>query len=343
MLAALLAPLAFFFQAAPQAADGPCDLARSASLREKARSALQGHQYDQAAQEFQEALHACPRQHAILLEVSEAQTHRRDFAEAIRAAQEFLALEPNSLSGSLVLGNAYFMAGRFAEARGVAERVLEREPGHATALKLKGNIQFVTGETARAKDTFMSLLDQHPDDAEAAYMLGRIYYQEGRVEYAMGQFQRALKLDPLSYKAYDNLGLCYEARGETDMALRHFLTAIKLVDQDHPDYDWVYANLANLLLETGDAKQAFAAASKAADRNPNSARNFYIGGKALCKLEKTDLCVNWLERSTALDPNYPEPLYLLAKAYGQLGQKQKAKETFEKFRQVKAKELSGQR
>ena len=168
-------------------------------------------------------------------------------------------------------------------------------------------------------------------------MLGRIYYQQGRFDYAIGQFQRALKIDPRSYKAYDNMGLCYQALGDSEMATRYFLTAIKMVEKDHPDYDWAYANLASLLLEKGDAQQAFAAASKAADRNPLSARNFYIGGKALCKLEKTDLCMNWLERSVSLDPNYPDPLYLLAKVYGQLGQDQKAKQTLEKIRAVKAK------
>lgn len=297
----------------------------------------------QAAQQLQKAFEACPAQHGVLLDLSDAYTHGRDFAQAIRAAQEFLGIEPKSVTGILVLGNAYFMAARFQEARHQAERALELEPDQPTALKLRGNIEYLVGETNRAKDTFMGLLDQHPDDAEAAYMLGRIYYQEGRIDYAMGQFQRVLKLDPQSYKAYDNLGLCYEARGETDMAIRHFLTAIKLVDKEHPDYDWPYANLANLLLQTGDANEAFAAASKAADRNPNSARNFYIGGKALCKLGKTDLCVNWLERSVSLDPNYPDPLYLLAKAYGQLGQQQKAKETLEKFREVKTKELNNRR
>ena len=110
-----------------------------------------------------------------------------------------------------------------------------------------------------------------------------------------------LKINPQSYKAYDNLGLCYQARGETELAIRHFLTAIKMVEKDHPEYDWPYANLADLLLENNDFEKAFAAASKAADRNPRSARNFYLGGKALCKLQKVDLCVNWLQRSVALD------------------------------------------
>jgi len=41
--------------------------------------------------------------------------------------------------------------------------------------------------------------------------------------------------------------------------------------------------------------------------------------------------------SVSLDPNYPDPLYLLAKVYSQKGQEQKAKETLDKFRAVKAK------
>ena len=133
-------------------------------------------------------------------------------------------------------------------------------------------------------------------------MLGRIYYQEGRIDYAIGQFERVLRINPRSYKAFDNIGLCYESRGDTDIAIRYYLTAIKLVEKDHPDYDWAYANLANLLVDKGDPEKAFAAASKAADRNPYSARNFYIGGKALHKLGKIELSVNWLERAAALDP-----------------------------------------
>jgi tetratricopeptide (TPR) repeat protein len=343
VITALLAILGWSLQAAQQTPGGSCDRAHSGSLRGSARQAVQNRQYDQAADQFQQAYEACPTQSAVLLELSEAHTHRRDFDGAIRAVQAFLEAEPNSVAGTLILANAYFMAQRFQEARRQAEQALKLQPSHPTALKLKGNIEYLLGEFDHAEDTFVDLLDKHPHDEEAAYMLGRIYFQEGRVDYAIGQFQRVLKLDPQSYKAYDNLGLCYEARGETDRAIRHFLMAIKLVDKDHPDYDWAYANLANLLLESGDAKQAFAAASKAADRNPSSARNFYLGGKALCKLEKVDLCVNWLERSASLDPSYPEPLYLLGRVYGRLGKQQKAKEALEKFRAVKAKDPANRR
>jgi tetratricopeptide (TPR) repeat protein len=107
------------------------------------------------------------------------------------------------------------------------------------------------------------------------------------------------------------------------------------VEQNHRDYDWPYANLASLLIDEGDAKQGFAAASKAADLNPLSARDFYLGGKALSKLGKKELAVNWLERSISLDAGYAEPLYLLSRIYDQLGDREKSKAMLERFRAVK--------
>jgi tetratricopeptide (TPR) repeat protein len=322
---------------AQDSTDAGCDLLNSSSIRKNALTALDQHRYSMAAVDFQRALDACPGQRIILLDLSQAQAHNRDFPSAIRAAQEFLKSEPNSISGRLTLANAYFMAQKFPEGTAECDRVLKLDPREPRALKLKGNIEYLTGKSDQAEATFIDLLDRYPNDEEVAYMLGRIYYMEGRIDSAIGQFQRVLKVNPQSYKAYDNLGLCYQALGDTELATRYFLTSIKMVEKDHPDYEWPYANLADLLLDKNDFKQAFAAAAKAAELNPYAARNFYLGGKALCKLEKIDLCMNWLQRSVALDPNYPQPLYLLSKVYAQVGQKEKAKETLEKFREVSAR------
>ncbi|MGE5648221.1 MAG: tetratricopeptide repeat protein [Acidobacteriota bacterium] len=332
MLSFAIAALALF-----QVAEAPpCDLLRSSTERRSGLDALQNKQYAAAAERLRVAFDACPAQRTILLELSMANTYKRDFPQAITAARQFLEMEPGSMEGRLALANAYFMAQRLPDSLREAEMILKADPGHAAALKLKGNIEYLSGRLDDALNAFFTLLEKHPEDEEGAYMLGRIYYQEGRIDYAIGQFQRVLRLNPKSYKAYDNLGLCYESRGETEMAIRHFLTAIKLVEKDHPDYDWPYANLASILVDKGDAKTAFDAAAKAANRNPYSARNFYLGGKALWKLGKTELCLNWLERSAALDPNYPEPLYLLARVYSQVDQPDKAKAALEKFQKLKA-------
>ena len=280
-----------------------CSGGEFATLRQQGRDALAHRQFDAAIQSLKQAQTVCPSDRAV----------------------------------SLDLADAYFMAQRFTEAKVEADRVLKAEPGEPAALKIKGNADYLLGNFSGAKDAFIELMDRHPDDEEAPYMLGRMYYQEGDIDHAAGQFERVLKLNPASYKAFDNLGLCYEAKGDNQAATRYFLTSIKLVQKDHPEYDWPYANLADLLIKTGDNQKAFDAASMAADRNPRSARNFYLGGKALFNLGKTELSLNWLKRSAALDPGYPQPLYLLARVYHKLGQEQKSAEAEQKFRAVQAK------
>ena len=202
---------------------------------------------------------------------------------------------------------------------------------------LSASVRYMLNETASAEQDLLKLLDLSPRNEEAAYMLGRIYYMDSRIDYAAAQFQRVLKINPKFYKALDNLGLCYDAKGETELAVRHFLAAIRLVETDVPGYDWPYANLADLLLRQGDAKQAYQAVTSAAKRNPYSARNFFLGGKALLRLERRRDAVKWLDRSVELDPAYPDPLYLLGQAYMRLGEKEKARETLRRFQEVKAK------
>jgi len=277
-------------------------------LEKSARDAMQKREFDIAARRFQAAYSACPAQRAILLE----------------------------------LANAYFMGQHFRQAKDVALQVLRFDSGNEAALEIKGNSEYLEGDSGAAIGTFIDLLERHPRNEDAAYMLGRVYYQEGALDQAIGQFERVLRLNAYSYKAYDNLGLCYEAKGDNDKATRYFLTAIKLVEKNHPEYDAAYADLAELLLKTGDTKKAFDAAAIAANRDPTSARNFYLGGKALEQLGKTDLAVNWLQRSAALDPSYPQPLYVLTLIYHKLGKEQASAEARKKFLEAQAK-VSGKR
>jgi tetratricopeptide (TPR) repeat protein len=299
--------------------------------------------YQLAAQRFEQAFDACPEKRPVLLSLAEAQAAGRKFDAAIRSAERYLESDPGSVPGRVILANAYLMAQRTKNALAATEEILRDHPDEPAALKTKANAAYLLGDFATAKDTFIRLLDGHPADEDGAYMLGRIYYQEGYLDLAIGQFDRVLKVNIESYKALDNLGLCYQAQGDDEKAMRYFLTAIKLVEKDHPEYEWPYANLADLLLKKGDAQRAFDAASKAANRNPMSAHSFYIGAKALNELGKTELSLNWLQRAVTLDAASSESWYLLARVYRRLRQFDKAEEAQQRFLELKAKEPSRRR
>jgi tetratricopeptide (TPR) repeat protein len=320
--------------AAPQELVGECDSAQSMSHASAGRSSMANRDYKAAVTSFESALRVCPQEQTHHLRLAEAFTALGQFDDAIREAQEYLRFRMDSGEARLILANGYFRAQRFEECRRAVDQVLASDPRNLAALQLRANTDYLLGKDEEATRTLIRALDLYPNDSTTPYMLGRIYFQQNRVEHAVGQFQRVLKLDPNSYKAYDNLGLCYEALNQPDLAIRYYMTAIKLVFEDHPEYEWPYANLAELMLKRDEPKKAFSLAAEAAKRNPASARNFYLAGKALWKLEETDLALKWLDQSTRLDPNYSEPHYLLGQIYQRLGRKEDARKALQEFQRI---------
>ncbi len=315
----------------------PCDSEQSLALAERARTAVSGGDHQMAATLFVRAYEACPRNRTFLLDASESYIKLRKYKDAVARAEQYVKGDPASVEGLMTLGNALMIAQRWDDAKPVFERARKLEPDNVRLLLLEANNFYLLAEDGKAEQDLLRVMEMDPNNTKAPYMLGRIYYMDNRGDYALAQFLRVLRLDKKNYKAWDNLGLCYDAMGETEKAIGAYLQAIKLVEKDHPEYDWVYANLADLLLRKNDFEKAYHAASMAAKRNPYRSRNFFLGGKALMKLKRPEDAVKWFERSVALDPDFPDPLYALGQAYMKTGQKKKAIATLKKFRVVKAK------
>jgi tetratricopeptide (TPR) repeat protein len=269
-------------------------------LLARGRQAYESRHFQAAIAEFDGALNACAQRPPVLVALGQAQLMAGRLDASIAALREAARLEPKNVATHKVLGDALYLAGKEIEA----------EASLKTALALDAAFE------------------------PARYALGRIYYQQNRFPEAVQQFQKVIELDPNNYRAHDNLGLCYDALYRDADALRHFLKALDLVYKDHPEYDWAHANLAEFFLKRNQPEKAFQLAAEAAKRNPNSARNCFLTGKALVSLNKDDLSLRWLERAVTLDSNYREAHYLLARTYQKLGRKTDAEREFARFREL---------
>ena len=164
--------------------------------------------------------------------------------------------------------------------------------------------------------------------------MGRLYAMQNRYAEAVERLETAVRIDPKHYKAWDNLGVCYDALDRDSDSLRSFFKALELVQKDHPTYDWAHANLADFFLRRDQNEKAFQLAAEAAARNPDSARNYFLTGKALVRLEKHELSVRWLERAAQLDPQFADALYLLGQTYRKLGRQADATRALERFKEA---------
>lgn len=273
------------------------------SLIERARGSYEAKRFDSAAAEFEQAVKLCAPQQPLLLGLGQAQLMLQKFAEAIETFDNTIALDPKN----------------------------------AAAMKLRGDALYLAGDETEAEKSFRDALNVEPENQAAQYALGRMFYQQSRYTEAVAEFGKVIERDPQSYRSLDNLALCYEALNRDDLALKYYFQTLDLVYKSHPEYDWVYGNLANFYLRRGENEKAFQLAAEASKRNPNSARNFFLTGKALSKLDKTEQSVRWLEQAERLDPEYPEPRYLLAQIYRKQGKTGEAERELNTFRELNRK------
>ena len=274
-----------------------------------ARQAYDERRYDQAATRFAHAITACGASAPLLL----------------------------------ALGQAQLLAQRPADAIESLDRIRSDSAEYVPALKVKAKALYLLARDAAAEDTLKRASVSAPTDAEIPYSLGRIYYQQSRHAEAAEMFRRATAMDARDYKAWDNLGLATEALGDVAQAQQHYLKAISLVYKDHPEYDVVYANFADLLIKLGNVQRAFDLAAEAAQRNSSEPRNFFLAGKALVQAGRSDLAVRWFEQAIKLDPDYPEPHYLLSQAFRKLERLTDAERELKSFEAATARAPKGRR
>jgi tetratricopeptide (TPR) repeat protein len=266
----------------------------------------------------------------------EAYEERRYESAALYFGTALTACGPSSPL-FLALGQAQLLAQHPADALASLDRIPVDDPDYVAGLKVKAKALYLLRRDAEAEETLKRAAARAPADAQIPYDLGRIYYQLGRHVEAAASFRRAIALDPAAYRAWDNLGLATEALGDTAQAQQHYLKALALVYKDHPRYDVVYANFADLLLRLGNYQRAFDLAAEAAQRNPGEPRNFFLAGKSLVQLGQSDISVRWFEQAIALNPDYPEPHYLLAQAYRRLGRPADAERALKAFQAAAAR------
>jgi tetratricopeptide (TPR) repeat protein len=235
------------------------------------------------------------------------------------------------------LAQAQLLAQHPADALASLERIPAEDADYLPALKVKAKALYLLARGRDAVATLKEAAARAPADAEIPYDLGRIYYQQGRYVEAEQSLRRAITLDAAAYKAWDALGLAYEALGDRVKARQHYLKAIALVHKDHPDYDVVYANVADLLIKEGDYERAFDFAAEAGQRDPEEPRNLYLAGKALARLGRHDLSVRWFQQATRLNPDYAEAQYQLFQAYRALGRTADAEQALEAYKAATAR------
>jgi tetratricopeptide (TPR) repeat protein len=209
-----------------------------------------------------------PSQPNASIELGDAKRHTGDFAGAISAYRQALALDPLSSRAQRRLGSTLGTAGQEEEALTVLQRALEREPANALLWYEKGLTESRAGKREQAISDLRKALQIKPDFADAQNNLGANLAQQGDTEAAEQAFRGALITNPYDADANANLGRLMAGKNDWKQAAFHLQKAVQLDSSDlgaHMAYSVV-------LLQIGRIREAEVEAEAAVKADPKSAQ-----------------------------------------------------------------------
>lgn len=141
--------------------------------------------------------------------------------------------------------------------------------------------------------------------------LGVAYLQQGRRDLAMEKLQLALKQDSDNANAYMALGLLYNSTGDTQRADENFRTALRKA----PDNPQTQNNYAVFLCQHGKPQESEQYFLKAAENPlyPTPEAAYTNAGVCANKIPDQAAAAQYFRRALAINPNFPDALYQMAR------------------------------
>jgi arylsulfatase A-like enzyme/Flp pilus assembly protein TadD len=139
-------------------------------------------------------------------------------AEAVRAEQAALALEPGNPAAMNGLGLLQIEAGQAKEAAASFERATTLDPSDVSFWTNLGNARRELSDLSGAEAAYKRALENDPNYADAANGIGTLLVQNGKPADAVPWLERAVAHAPDFFEARLNLGIALQESGQRERA-----------------------------------------------------------------------------------------------------------------------------
>lgn len=274
--------------------------------------------------------------------------------------EKALQMNPNLPEAHRSLGRYYMFCGDLENAEKAFLKCIEIAPKNFIGYRTLAWLKDWQGDDEASMVWAKKALELAPTDLETLLLISLLYLDMGKYTLSMATLQRAIELGPDYGRAYYLLGTVYKKLGVIDLALENYLLAIKYEGEVNGYIDAGYAYMlledyqkANSMFDKSiernflpyiacyykgfikkvekDTEQANVFFEKAitladAQIDKNDAGEISIGYKILSMImlghsEKAELL---LSQNPNFSPQKGESLYLTARIYSLLGNKEKA-------------------
>jgi TolB-like protein/lipoprotein NlpI len=128
---------------------------------------------------------------------------RKEFADAIMAAQRSIEIDPNYADGHIVLGSVLYLAGQPEQGLKRVEKAMRLNPHYPHNYQLcQGQALYVMGSYDAAIDAFVQGLERYPESERLHVWLAAAYAQTGQADAAQWEMDQVFALNPGFSVAY---------------------------------------------------------------------------------------------------------------------------------------------
>ena len=178
--------------------------------------------------------------------------------------------------------------------------------------------QHQSGNLDAAIAGYRAFLNREPQHVQANRLLGLALFARGQVAPAREVLERAAGLAPSNAEVLNDLGNARRAAGDKAAAIEAFNAAIKA----DPGFAFAHFNLADALLEAGDAIRASAAYENIMTRGFTGIDGDFHVNRGLCllHLDEAPRALEAFRAALALEPGHSRAAATLSDALQRLGQ-----------------------
>lgn len=273
------------WQAAPQ---------QAADFSAEGLKALEAQKYDAAAQLFQKAFEADPKDYGAVFHLALAHSMLGRDAEAISEYRKVLELKPGLYEAELNLGILLLRQKQARDAVPQFEAAVEKKPAESRPRLYLGQALVEAGEPARAEQAYRQVAELDPKSAPAQLGLAEALARQNRLKDAEAHFRRAAELDASFKDGLFALASLYEKNGQRAEAIA--------VYQEFPENVAARERLGQLLVEEGRPAEAIPHLEWVVQRSPTAANHLALA-LAYKKNKQPEKALPVLEQAVAAEPS----------------------------------------
>ena len=251
-------------------------------------------------------------------------------AEAREALDRAAAIDPPYPAASVDLARTLAANGTRDDLVGAAahfRRAIAADPDFFGASAELAQVYLQLGLRLDAGDAAERALDERSIDPEVLLLTGNALLQAGRAEKALQAFERALATSPDDAWLHHHNGLALHELQRSDEARAAFAKAVEL----DPDLLPARIQAGRVALAMADPAGAVAMLEPVVSSALDEPLLLALLGKAYAQSGRYDDAIAFLKDAARLDPEMPDPPYMLAQAYRELGRDEEANVAMEEF------------